>query len=313
LRSTPDVPRIATIFIVLTLLILSSLTMVDAIGARQRSTTSTTSSTSTGGSSLFSRVVLARAYQQHNWTLPGVTVTQVANTLASLGPTYVSGLIRLDGQLHLTTKMIQNYNLIRNAVLSKSPNAKFDFTLNPVEYNNSQQLITKMAGINALIHVDIWFFDFYDQAYNTNSTMVTAAIQYAHSHGQLIGGNVGQARSESPFPPGSDFVAAPDSNFSVPLHTLKVVRQQSATIPILVHINNNPQQGPTTESCVYINGYTYQQRVKYETGMAKNQTTYGFTFMYNVFFPQCPSNISYNVLADGSMLQVVQTLLNKYN
>jgi hypothetical protein len=35
--------------------------------------------------------------------------------------------------------------------------------------------------------------------------------------------------------------------------------------------------------------------------------------MYDVFFPLCPVAVSYNSLADGNMLQTVETLLSEYN
>jgi len=112
---------------------------------------------------------------------------------------------------------------------------------------------------------------------------------------------------------GSDFVAVPDNNFVLSTQRLQQVRQENSTIPILVHLNNNPQNGPSTESCVFIQDYTAQQRAAYQTSLAAGQSRDGYGYMYSVFFPLCPSRSSYNVLGDSGMLQTLSNLLAKFN
>ena len=263
------------------------------------------------------RIVLARMYQQGDWSIPGVSSQQVASALAALRPTYVSGLIRVAINTSLTQQMISDFNTVRDAVLAVSPNAKFDVELNAEDYSSASQVVGKMQSINQQIHIDIWFFDYYQQGYQAAPQAFAAAVAYAHSQGQLIGGNVGNdvtlPYGNLTYPQGSDFVAVPDNNFAVSSERIAQLRSQNASIPIFVHINNNPQIGPTAESCVFINNYSYGQRSAYQTSLAEGQSQLGYSYMYAAFFPECPARTSYNFLADGSMQQVIVDLLATYN
>ena len=88
-------------------------------------------------------------------------------------------------------------------MLAKNPDAKFDVVLNPYNYNTTTEILTAMKTINSKLKIDIWFFDDYAPAYKANPVPLDAAISYAHSLGQYIGGNVWGTS----VPPGSDFVA----------------------------------------------------------------------------------------------------------
>jgi len=316
IRPKPRSSKLIITGFALALLLGGSFAFLFLTGAIGRTTQTSIETSSTGPQTMFSRVVLARFYQQQDWTVPGESSSQVADAVASLRPTYVSGVLRVSSNTSLTQNMISDFNTIRSSVLGRSPMAKFDFVLNAQDYTSASQIQSKMQTINSQIHVDIWFFDYYEEGYVAHPTVMEAAVGYAHSQGQLVGGNLDSGldlSTTSPeFPSGSDFVSVPDSNFVVSPQRLQQVRSEAPTVPILVHTNNNPQNGPTSESCVYINGFSEQQRVAYETQMAQNQTRFGYFYMYNVFFPLCPVGTSYNSLTDGSMLQIVENLLNTY-
>lgn len=288
--------------------------------------------------------------QPDTWTLDGETPDTVAQAIGSLHPRYVSGLIRLGPGVAATLDDThwQNYRAafdqVRNVVHTTHPDALFDVVLNAQDYNNieggptaSQQLLADMALIRTHLAPQVWFFDFYQPAMNDtdgSKEAVRAAIDDAHAHGEYIGGNTWNEG----VPDGSDFVAMPDflaANPSVSMlaRTLLEVKADAIaairrrSVPVLLHINNDPQLGPDTESCYWMGqcraaessfphtcnhpdwDFSRAQRTQYLEIRAGEQSQLGYHFMYPVFFPICPVGISYAAPRDGDMMNTLRRLM----
>jgi hypothetical protein len=275
-------------------------------------TTTASSSHSESFSSIFQRVVVARVYQGSNWTLSGQTPTTVGRAIAGLNPTYVQGLFYLGSKFNLTQQQVSAYETIREIVLQSSPTARFDVELDALQYNTTAQVVSKMRTINSQLHPDIWFFDYYQPGYLKSPTTIGAAVAFAHSQGQYVGGNVGAGANKTTAPLGSDFLSLGDNNFTLSLSQISSLRMAYG-VPILVHLNSNPQFGPTTESCVFIDQWTEGQRASYVTTLASGQGQGGYVYMYNVFYPECPARVAYDSLTDGSMYSTLSLLVLRYN
>jgi len=257
------------------------------------------------------RVVVARIYNQGQWTLPNETAVTVGVAIAKLNATYVSQLIRLSATAQLTPQMIINYNTVRHVVSVANPNAIFDIVLNAMEYPNSSSIVNRMQTIIAAIHVDGFYFDFYHPAYKTYPQVVEDGISYAHSQGKFVAGDI---FGGSFIPPNTDFIVCCEGNFTVDQNRLiKFHLTYGPDYPILVHLNNNPSHYPYTESCVFMYNYNTTQRQSYVAELARNQTQMNYHYMYNVFFPQCPTRLSYDSLNDGTMFRTIKNLMGKYN
>jgi hypothetical protein len=83
-------------------------------------------------------------------------------------------------------------------------------------------------------------------------------------------------------------------------------------------LNSNPQNGPTTESCAF--SYTWDEatREQYLTSQAKDQASWGYKYMYGVFYPLCPGAISFDANLDsapggGTLLDGIGQLMAIYN
>ncbi len=259
-------------------------------------------------SSMMQRVVLARVYDQRQWALSNETPTSVGIALAKLNATYVSQLIRLARSTTITLQMISNYDTIRNLVRAVNPNAKFDVVLNAKEYNTSVALIDRMKSINDALHVDGFYFDFYHPGFKLYPQVIEDGIAFAHNHNEFVGGDIFGGTS---IPPGTDFIVCCQSNFTTDTHRLAIFRATYPNIPIELHLGNNPQ--PTSESCRFINNYTTAQRISYVASLAVNQSVWGYAFGYPVFFPACPSNVSYDSRHDGLMLFKIGELIERFN
>ncbi len=258
--------------------------------------------------SVFDRIAMARVYQTGRWTLPNQTPDSVGKTLADLKPTWVAGLVRVKSSEDLTATEAAAFKTIRNHVRAKSPRCKFDVVLNGKDYRTPREITKKMEQIHKLIPVDMWFFDFYNRGYRSNPRVTLAAIEWAHRHGQWIGGNCWGTR----VPPGSDFASLDDVNFILNRSHIKAIRRRTG-LPVTAHLNNNPQHGPTGDCARFIQKWDAAKREAYVEKFAGRQAEWGFRFMYPVFFPEYPVGKSYDATSDGKMLKTIEDLLDRHD
>ena len=303
-----------------------------------------------------SRVVHARMIQHGGignpspWALDGHTATSVATALARLRPTYVSGLIRLGAGVATGIDAATwashraAWETVRNAVRAVQPDARFDVVMNARDYDDlpgdraEDRIRRDMEVINTQLHPDAWFFDFWQPAVEENDgsrEAVRAAIEWGHAHGQDVGGNTWGHQ----VPDGSDFASIQDSSRASPatadfeLNTQAIAMLRAIGVPVTVHLNNDPQFWPNTESCYFMgqcmassdptmgptrvcndarNDFSFERRVHYLENRAGNQRQHDYRFMYPIFFPMCPVGVAYDATNDGSMMMTLGTLLGRY-
>jgi hypothetical protein len=284
---------------------------------------------------IFKRALISRAYEQHIWVLRDPDggadredAAAVAAALAGLRPSYISGLVYLENGTTVTQRMIDDYGVIRAAARAANANAKLDveISLNPSPpspkepFADASALVAQMTVIDCQLHPDAWMFDFYSDAQKVHPDWVAAAIAYAHAHGQLVGGNVFGGM----IPPGSDFAAfvddAVDGGFGFDFRQTEIasLRQSSPSTLLVAHLQSNPQNGPTTESCVYSYQWDEPTRAEYLSHWATSQADAGFGFIYPVFYPLCPGGIAFDSTRDlapdgGTLYEAVDRLMSKYN
>jgi hypothetical protein len=273
-----------------------------------------TSSNQTSSSLPFlDRVVNVRYYQEQSVAV-SEPLSAVISTLQQFNPTYVSTFIALNWNTSLTSQMVSAWDSARAAL----PNTRFDIMLyaNGKGYTSASAVESQINAINSELapKPDIYFFDFFGQQYSLNPTMWKQVLAYIHSEGQMMSGHVNSAGGDA-VPQGIDFVMLATQNFAAPTG---VGYYTSQGIPVLVQINNNPQNSPQTESCEFMGvegavpSYTRPQRVAYVTTLAQEQSRLGYSFSYPVFFPLCPAGVAYDSVTDGTVGPMV-ALVRQYN
>jgi hypothetical protein len=251
------------------------------------------------------RIAMARVYQQGDWTLPAETPETVGQALAQRNPTWVSGLIRLGAGQSLSQEQIDAFVTITALVLAANPDCKFDFVLNAGQYSSAQDMLQQMEDINSKIKVDIWFFEGYQKTYKKHPDMIQAAIDYAHSLGQVIGGDALRTR----VPSGSDYAAVADKNFHLKKHQIHRIAQRYH-IPVVCYINGDTH---SSEPRNFIKKWVTGQRVGYITQLSVDQNPWGYQLMYPIFWPMYPAGRAYDSLQDNSILPIILDLMNTYN
>ena len=281
---------------------------------------------------VFARPLITRAYEQTQWTLQNANGSglreesqSVGEALAGLQPSYISGLIYLEQQTELTDQMIDDWNTIRSIVHSTVSGARLDveISLNPdppspkTPFASADAVRAKMESIHATLNNGGWWFDFYSQAQQAHPDWIAAAVEYAHSNNQTVGGNV----FGNKVPPGSDAVAFVDdivsgSEYGFDFNTTEIADLKASPVDALVlgHLQSNSQNGDTTESAIYIDQWTEAKRLSYLEFWDNSQSQYGFTFMWPVFYPLYPGAMAFDPLTDygtgnHSLYDHIQTLI----
>jgi hypothetical protein len=295
----------------------------------------------------FRRVVIGRIYQHEHWTLPGADTYQVekhpdlrkrriayvCDTLSKLRPTYVSGLLRLDAAEELNAEQRQIYKGIVDCVRANVDEHKvrFDVVLNPKHYTEDAPdeaagralLKARIDTLDAQLDPDLWFFDFYSVPFDDGNDgyrpwhegVMQAGIKRIHEKGGLVGGTVWGMKA----PPGSDFAAL--DNFDRKqgcVDGFDVIKKQAAAlrdeIPLLMHIENNPQNAGSHGLKWIDRGPGYRRAVL--DHHAKSQDRVGYSYMYPVFFPlQIVAHDpvvmeAYDASRDGDLLDRMKKLMH---
>jgi hypothetical protein len=266
----------------------------------------------------FSRVVSSRVYHTRLSVVRNSTSHRIGRSLASLHPTWVTGLLRYARDQYPTHDEIRVWKRIRKRVHRSSPTAQFDVVLNAEQYRTPAAVTRTMRRLSAKLGNEGWFFDFLSSAARRHPKMIKAAIAWAHTRGQWIGGNVfGLARATA-FPVNADFLSVQDDGFHL---NLPAVLKISKRVPVLYHLNNDPDD-KSSGGCRFIEKYNTSRRRQLIRRRASSQIRYGFRMSYPALFPEClhpraggPGTFlaSYNAFRDPPMAREIQALLDRYD
>jgi hypothetical protein len=268
-----------------------------------------------------SRIVSARVHHTRISTARNLNARRVGQALASLHPSWVTGLIRYAKGQHPTGSEVRAWRMISRIVRRASPTVQFDVTLNAEHYLNGDELLRMMHRVRKKLDNDGWFFDFYSTAFRQRPRMIRAAIASAHAHGEFVGGNIfGLARRRRPVPRRSDFASVQDfRNLTL---NRPAVRRLARVLPVVYHLNNNPGR-PRSGGCRFIQAFSSARRRALIRHRAKQQAAFGFRVSYPALFPECIRDrpgrgtgrflFSYNVFRDPPVRKVVRHLLNRYD
>lgn len=263
------------------------------------------------------RIVSARVEHTRISTVRNTNSRRIGRSLASLHPTWVSGLIRYAKGQHPKHSEVRAWREITRIVRVANPGAQFDVTLNAEQYGDGGAIRRMMHRVREKLHNDGWFFDFYSTAYEKRPRMIRAAIESAHKHGEWIGGNAFGLAKKRPLPLSSDFLAVQD--FGLKLN-LPAVRRLAAQVPVMYHLNSNPRYR-NSGGCQFMQRLTTARRRAHIRRRARQQVRYGFRASYPALFPVCKRErkrgdeflYSYNAFRDPPMDRTIRRLLNRYD
>lgn len=264
-----------------------------------------------------SRIVSARVRHTRISTVRNSNAGRIGRNLASLRPTWVTGLLRYARHQYPTRSEVKAWNKIRTKVRNRVPTAQFDVVLNAEHYRTPAAIRLTMRRLRAKLGPEGWFFDFLSGEFRKHPRMVRAAIASAHSHGEWIGGNVFGVAQHRPLPRRVDFVSVQDHVFHL---NLGAVRRLATGKRVIYHLNSDPARA-RSGGCRFIQRFSTKRRMALVRRRAAQQPRVGFRFSYPVLFPQCirPRKgggsflAAYNAFRDPPMVREIRRLLDAYD
>jgi hypothetical protein len=230
-----------------------------------------------------SRIVSVRVWHTRIATVPHTNSRRIGRSIATLHPTWVTGLLRYARDQYPHRSEVRAWHQIRRIVRTSSPGAQFDVVLNAMQYRTPRAMRTMMRRLRAKLNNDGWFLDFYSQAFRKHPRMIRAAINSAHGHGEWIGGNVFGIARHQPLPHQSDFFSVQDAGIHL---NLKAVRHLARRRPVMYHLQNDPDR-PRSGGCRFIRSFSDKRRRAMLRARAGQQAKYGFRFSYPALYPEC--------------------------
>lgn len=138
----------------MTVLAVATLAFFASVGLGNGATVSTEPETF---SQQLSRIVSARVHHTRISTVRNSNSRRIGSSLASLHPTWVSGLIRYAQGQHANHAEVRAWRKITKIVRASSPQAQFDVTLNAKHYRNGDELKRMMSRVRTDLDNDGWF------------------------------------------------------------------------------------------------------------------------------------------------------------
>ncbi len=282
----------------------------------------------------FYRPVVARMYSFGEWALPGETASTVGNAIASIAPTYVSALIRLEGPTSayystggiLTAQMISDFQMVQSIVKATSPGCLFDIQFRSNQFSTGADLAAAVAQAlqqlsSAGVDVDVVMFD----NFTTSADLASNAVAATHAAGKLVAGPYDPVATPTLAAPdiifqndnpGGSPVSIADTGFVVPPN---LAGQVASGLPVIMMINNGPtpvDAAGNTEHAQYCQLLTAQQREIFNTSAFMVQKQLGFAWATGLFWPISvvgPPSQAYDAITDGDILSYFQQMSQTYN
>ena len=259
---------------------------------------------------LFMRVIQARLFHNGNWTLGDSlqTPVTVARTIASLHPSFVTGLLRIVDHGALSHSEEEAFSTVRSAVQASSKGCCFDVVLNAAEERSGELIIRHMKEITTRIHPDAWTFYVSPDDTTVNPEVFEQGIAAAHAAGQMVGYD----GPLSLVPEGIDYLVVKAWDLKVSKHQIDLLKA-SKHVPLIVELPTTFGAQPSSEVSFYVNELSSQDRAASLTLLAENQSAWGYRFAYPIFYPLCPAKHAFDATKDPILMVTIRSLMARLN
>ena len=259
---------------------------------------------------IFRRVIQARLFHQGSWTLSGSTQTPISigRTLASLRPTFVTGLIRVPDYGGVSNAEAEAFKALRSTVLSVNKECKFDIVVNAGDESFGSIFVEHLKQINSKVHPDAWTFLVRPNDKEVNSLVLSKGVAYAHSCHQLVG-------FEGPLsliPQGVDFIVIRAWDFKVNKSKIEALHSKHG-VPVVVQLPTAFGRSSPPEVTSYLDKMSAAERSSLMTQLAGGQKTFDYRFAYPLIYPLSPYSHAFDSTKDSILFVTIRALMAKFN
>lgn len=259
---------------------------------------------------IFQRVIQARLYQLGSWTLadPSQTPVTAARTIASLKPSFVTGLLRLPDRGIPGNAEVEAFNTVRAAVMAADKGCRFDAVLNVGGEREADPLIRRMKEITTLLHHDAWTLFVAPDDVSVNPEVLEDTIAYAHSQGQMAGYD----GPLSLIPEGVDYIVVRAWDLKVNRDQIERLRSKHR-VPLVVEVPTAFGGKPSKDCTDYVSNMNAPGKGKVLTDLAENQSAWGYRLAYPVFYPVEPNKHAFDATKEPILMVTIRSLLARFN
>jgi hypothetical protein len=259
---------------------------------------------------IFQRVIQARIFHAGDWTLKGSahTPVTVGRTLASLQPSFLTGILRISNEGTLSQVEAEAYQVIRKAVLASSKACRFDVVMNTRGVDSGEEMARRIREISGRIHPDAWTF----YVPPTTDTIVPSVFAQGIATAHQLGEMVGYDGPLSLIPEGADFIVVRAWDLTVNRKTVDLLRTQHH-LPVIVELPTILGEQPSRSVVRYTDQMKSAERARLLSSLAENQNSWGYHFAYPVFYPLHPGRTAFDSTKDGTLLVTIRALMARFN
>ena len=259
---------------------------------------------------VFQRVVQARVFHSGVWTLAGTSQTPVTvgRTLASLQPTFLTGLLRIPDHGDLSNGEVEAYATIRSAVIESNKTCRFDVLINAGVEHSAEAFIRRMKEFSSRLHPDAWTFYVSPETEMIAPEVFQQGISQAHLYGQMVGYD----GPLSLIPEGVDFIVIRAWDLKVNRRQIDMLRAKQR-VPLIVELPTTFGAKACPEVVAYVAEMQTSERVALIAQLAENQYSWGYRLAYPVFYPLYPARRAFDATKDNILLVSIRALLAKFN
>jgi hypothetical protein len=259
---------------------------------------------------IFQRVVQARLYHSGVWTLSDSSQTPVtaARTIASLQPSFVTGLVRLPDHGEISNPEVESFKAVRNAVLGTEKQCRFDAVVNAGGEKSGEVLLRRLREVSLRLHPDAWTFFVAPDTESITPEVFEMGISWAHSSGQMVGYD----GPLSLIPEGVDYIVVRAWDLKVNRKQIELLRSKNH-VPIIVELPTSYGGRLNEDSVEFIEKMDTAKRSDLLTRLAEDQSAWGYRFAYPIFYPLTPQRQAFDATKDGTLLVVIRSLLARFD
>lgn len=260
--------------------------------------------------SLFLRIIQARLFHNGSWTLSdsSQTAVTVGRTLASLHPSFVTGLLRVSDRGEVSHAEEDAFTAIRSAIRASSKECRFDIVLNAGDGRSGDMIVHHMRDISTRLHPDAWTFYVSPDDSSVSAEVFEEGIAAAHAAGQMVGYD----GPLSLVPEGIDYLVVRAWDLRINRKQIDLLKL-TKRIPLIVELPTTYGNQPSPDAVSYVENLSSTERASVLQQLAENQNSWGYRFAYPVFYPLYPPKHSFDATKDPILMVTIRSLLARFN
>jgi hypothetical protein len=231
----------------------------------------------------------------------------VGRTIASLRPTFVTGLLKVVDRGIPGNAESEAYTTIRSAVCSSVKGCRFDVVIDAGNETSGSLFVRRMKEIESRIHPDAWTLYIPPDDASISPDLLAEAISHAHSRGAMVGYD----GPLSIIPEGVDYIVVRAWGLQVNRDQLEHLA--SRHVPLLVELPSTFGSKEHPDCTRYLREMDGAEKASLLTRLASGQSSYGYRFAYPLFYPMQPSRKAFDATKDSILMVTIRSLLARFN